>query len=305
MTTNMYADTDPRSRLGYGGGTSSAPGRFAASEYARFYQTEPQETGPGLRTWYARGQNFIVAVSEAKPGAVLERKGHVDEYVAILQDRGKGAEIDANGQHTSVEGHSLVILPPGDSRILLPEGGRIVRLITTRSADLAAKCSNAAAYAEPHPYIPPLESWPDPPGGFRVRAYSLDVPPKEGRFGQIWRCTTFMVNVFPPVGPRPLNQLSPHHHDDFEQCSLAIEGSFFHHLRWPWTADIADWRADEHEHCASPSIVVIPPRAIHTTAAHEPEGNVLVDIFSPPRMDFSKVEGWVLNADEYPMPEQG
>ncbi|MEI9891793.1 MAG: hypothetical protein WDN45_16090 [Caulobacteraceae bacterium] len=24
--TNMYADNDPRSRLGYGGGTSSAPG---------------------------------------------------------------------------------------------------------------------------------------------------------------------------------------------------------------------------------------------------------------------------------------
>jgi hypothetical protein len=222
--------------------------------------------------------------------------------VLLIEAREPHAVVSAGTETVEIPGAHITIVPPGDSNITFPDGGAFVRLFTTASDDLVALCSNREAYALPHPHIPPLQRWPDPPAGFRIRSYSLDVTAQEGRFGRIWRCTTFMVNVFEPVGPRDTTKLSPHHHDDFEQCSLAVSGSYVHHLRWPWTANAAHWREDDHMVCPAPSIAVIPPLSIHTSASIAPADNVLVDIFSPPRRDFSEMDGWVLNADEYPKP---
>jgi hypothetical protein len=296
----MYEADDPRSRLSTAGGSAQPAAAFGEATYARFYEDPPQESGENARTWYARGQNFVVCYSEVQPGAVFERKGQVDEYVLLLHDPEMTVTIEAGDETLDVPGYTINMIPPGDSRITCKTGGRIVRLISTRSKDVTALAPNNDKYAGPHPQIPPFQAWPDPVGGFRIRSYSLDVPDQEGRFGKIFRCTTFMVNVFPPQGPRDVTKLSPHHHDDFEQCSLALEGWYMHHLRWPWTANQHDWREDEHEKCLSPSVCVIPPRVIHTSAPSDPGDNVLVDIFSPPREDFSDMAGWVLNAEDYP-----
>ena len=301
----MYHSTDPRAALAATAvGTKPAATRFSGAEYAKFYQMRPAEDRDGARTWCARGQNFIIAYSEAGKDATLSRTDQPDEYVVLLLDPGAGAEIIWGSERIAVRGHSISFVPAGTSSVKLLGAAKVVRMMTTRSPDLARLCSNAESYAAAHPNLPAFEPWPEASGGPRIRTYSLDVAQEPGRFGRIFRCSTFMVNFLEPRnGPRDPTRMSPHHHDDFEQCSLALAGTFVHHLRWPWTTDMGEWRNDDHERCGSPSIAVIPPPAIHTSQAVDPGINILVDIFCPPRVDFSAKPGWVLNADEYPMPQ--
>ena len=75
-----------------------------------------------------------------------------------------------------------------------------------------------------------------------------------------------MINIFMPWSTRrDERKLSPHSHENFEQMSLGLKGSFVHHLRYPWASDKTRWRDDEHEYYDSPSVLVIPARVIHTT----------------------------------------
>lgn len=300
----MYDKSDPRASLApvKAGNMLSQTGLVAEPQAGLFYEAAPQVEDTAGKTWLHRAHNFLVAYSQTVPGAVFERVDQIDEYCVLLP--ASGAQIVWNGISTDVPGHSIAFVPPGDSIVVMPEGGELVRLFSTRNADLAEACSNADGYDVPRSHIPPFQAWPDPVGGWKVRAYSLDVPRQDGRFGRIFRCTTMMVNVLEPFdGPRDPSKMSPHHHDDFEQGSLALSGQFTHYLRWNWTSDMADWREDQALEMGSPSMLVIPPPVIHTTRATGADENQLVDIFSPPRMDFSAKPGWVLNAEDYPMPD--
>lgn len=270
-----------------------------AATYARHYESPPN-IEEALGTWITRGANFVIAVSRVAAGDVLARKDNPDESIVFLPDT--GALIEAGSAAIEAAGESVTIVPPGASRVTARADGQVVRVFSNRAADLAAAAGNAAAYANGAPGAAPLLAWPDPPDGFKLRHYRVadfDRPDSQMR---IFRSTNLMINVLKrrPVA-RDVTKLSPHSHADFEQGSLAVAGTYVHHLRWPWTPDMTTWKSDVAAEMASPSVLVIPPKVIHTSRNVGGPG-WLVDIFSPPRLDFSAKPGLVCNADEYPLP---
>jgi mannose-6-phosphate isomerase-like protein (cupin superfamily) len=268
----------------------------------RAYDAPPQLTDTGSRTWITRGANFVVAVSAVEPGAVLRRAENPDEYMVLLGG-GLAATITGGGESVEAAPESLTIVPPGPSEVVAKGAGYLVRVLSNRASDLIAKAENAATYADGAPEVAPLAPWPEPPGGFVLRNYKpfdYDRPDTNVR---IFRSTNLMINVLTRrTSPRDITKLSPHSHDDFEQGSLVLEGDYIHHLRYPWVPDMSAWRPDEHLEIRSPSVTVIPAKIVHTSRNVGDRQSWLIDIFAPPRLDFSQRPGMVLNADEYPMP---
>ena len=268
------------------------------------YQTPPQ-IDDGAPTWIARGVNIVTAVSEAPSGAILTRD-NPDEYMVILCP-GVTATFEAAGESLSATGPSLTIVPPGASRITVTSGGRLARLFTSRADDLAELAANAAPFHAPFETdVAPLADWPTPPDGFRLRSYALDrfEDPQGPRIQpRIFRSTNMMINAFVPWRTRrDPREMSPHWHADFEQVSLGLQGEFIHHIRYPWTSDSTRWEPDQHLATASPSAAIIPPPAVHTTQDVGEGEAWLIDVFAPPRIDFSLKPGFVLNEADYPLP---
>ncbi|MFS0773026.1 hypothetical protein [Sphingomonas sp. 1P08PE] len=301
----MYDVNDPRSTLS-SAATDEAKAPvldYADAELIEFHKVPPSEVGLGYRTWYGRGQNFVLSYTEAEPGTVLRRENHPDEYMVFFPDKEVIADIESEAGSAADVNYKLAIVPPGTSSIVVKAGGRVLRLFSAASNDLCTKSYNAGSYEQPHPNIPPFQSWPDPPAGFRLRLYPMDPPDEPGRFGRLYRSTNLMINLLAvTMVPRDPNKMSPHYHDDFEQCSLTLHGDYMHYIRWPWTSNKSIWRDDAKIRCSAPSMTVIPPPAIHTSQALPDPPCQLIDIFSPPRADFSLKPGWVLNAQDYPMP---
>jgi hypothetical protein len=273
--------------------------------HARHYAERPQRTEPdGTRHWITRAANFVTVVSLAPNGAVLTRD-NPDEWMLLLPP-GTHATVEAGDESMDSKGESLFIVPPGESRITVHKAGTLVRVFSGKASDLIGAAANAATYADGAPEVAPIAPWPDPVGGFRLRHYDLSKiasPDPHPLKMRVFRSTNLMINIFMPwTTRRDERKLSPHSHEDFEQMSLALQGSFVHHLRYPWTPDKTRWRGDEHERYESPSVLVIPARVIHTSQDIGEGTTWLIDIFAPPRRDFASKPGFVLNRAEYPMP---
>ncbi len=272
---------------------------------ARYYADLPTLTdSDGTRHWITRAANFVLVATQATAGTTLHRSAshQGDEYMVLLPED-VAAGFEAGAEKLQSNGDSLTIVPPGDSAISVPQGGWVFRIFSTRAEDLAQAAANAPDYANGAAGVAPLDSWPVPADGFRLRHYRLAEHVRTETTMRLFRSCNLMVNVFlPNKAPRDIRKMTPHAHADFEQGSLALCGNYVHHLRYPWTADMTAWREDEHGEVASPSLIVIPPRVVHTSQSIGTSGMRLVDIFAPPRDDFSLKPGLVCNASDYPLP---
>jgi hypothetical protein len=274
-----------------------------------FHDTPPQQVGPHFKTWITRAGNFAVCVSEVEPGAVLERANEPEESMVILPPDGVSATIEAGGKSVEAGSDSLTILPPGANKITARSKGIIARIVSRASKDVIALASNNANYADGAPELAPPDLWPAPYDGYRLRHYKLAdyAKPNGDRIQpRVFRSTNMLVNIFVHYRTRrDTTQLSPHWHDDFEQASLTLNGRWIHHTRYNWGSDLKSWWPDDHSEMATPSVIIIPARAIHTSRDVGEDGpeSSLYDIFCPPRLDFASKKGFVINEAEYPLPE--
>lgn len=285
---------------------SDQPARQASK--VEFHKTSPQVVDPlgKARTWITRGGNFAVVVSEVEPGAVLERENNPEEYMVILPPDGVAATIVAGGKTIEAKADSLTIVPPGASRITATATGIIARIFSKASSDIMAKAVNAEVYADGAPELAPPDLWPPPHDGYRLRHYPLAQYAKangERIQPRVFRSTNMLVNIFAHYKTRrETTGLSPHWHDDFEQASLTLNGRWIHHLRYNWGPDLTTWRTDDHSEMETPSVIIIPATVVHTSRDVGEGESSLYDIFCPPRLDFARKKGFVINEDEYPLP---
>lgn len=269
--------------------------------YADMANTLPQHTASGQQTWVTRGGRFVVTVTQAEAGAVLTREQETDEYVVLLPH--SRAQLEADGEQQELAADSLTIVPPGTSTLTALEAGLIVRVFAPSAADLLDISSNNALYQDELAELAPNQPWPMPVEGYRIRQYALADYVRNDTNMRLFRSRRLMINVLTQrTTPRDVRALSPHQHTDFEQGSLVLEGRYMHHLRYPWTKNMEQWVDDEHVEIGAPSLTVIPAQVIHTSRNLSEGDCWLIDIFGPPRHDFSNKPGLVCNAAEYPMP---
>ena len=153
----MYDKSDPRAGLAPTASSAPVWTTYSPADYSRFYEMAPQESGSWGRTWMTRGQNAIVAYSDVEAGAQFVRTNQLDEWVLLLPDANTSAKVTAGGETKTVPGYTMTFVPPGDSTVVMNESGRVVRLFTTRSSDLAERCANAAAHATRRENMPPFQ----------------------------------------------------------------------------------------------------------------------------------------------------
>jgi hypothetical protein len=246
---------------------------------------------------YVRGQNFLIEWLDAKANAPALQLSSDDETILMTFDA--SARIAGGAGDTRIAGRTVVVLPAGDFEIHLGPGRAAV--LSTSRKNVSASALNALSYAKRDERVSVQEkAWQRRDGARNLQIFEIDKvkAPADNPRLKMFQSATMSINWVDYDGPRNRKLLSPHFHDDFEQASLAAAGDFVHHLRVNWGSDADEWRDDVHLEAGSPSVLVIPPKLIHTSEGVGPGRHLLIDVFTPPRRDFI-AKKWMLNSSEY------
>ncbi len=260
-----------------------------------------EKTG-SVETRFLRSHSFLIAWSEVSAGGATLEADSPTEYFAMLP--GDGATLTWSGGERAVPGHTVCVMPRGKTSVRFRAEGECVRVFsptpsTFEHIPIYQAGQNQAAmpplrdivrYQRVHPTGEPL-------------VYELDKTPNSVGMprAKLFQSETMSINWVEYKGPRDRKNLSPHAHTDFEQASIAIDGTFVHHYRTTWVVNADKWREDEHVVSGRRTIALIPPPIIHTSEGIGDMRHILVDVFAPPRPDFI-AKGQVLNAAEYRAP---
>ena len=272
---------------------------FVQTRHAsRRYFTEVPPVPGAVPQWIERGANFVAAYAEPGAGDTLEQ---VTRQECLLYLPDAPATVATDAETMDCPAGSVVVVPPGHQRLSIGAPGKVLRVFSS-AEDIAGLARNADVYADGATEVARVEAAPPPASGWRLRCHRL--ADYRDRPMRMFRSANLMLNIFDIDGPRDVENLTPHAHDDFEQGSFAMAGEWVHSLRYPWSRRLADWREDEHVRMGSPSIMIIPAQVIHTSRCESRGRNQLVDIFSPPRRDFIDM-GLVCNEADYAEPAKG
>ena len=179
-----YNQDDPRSQLATMTAAPRPAGAIVPAAVLRARSSAPDEvSADGTATWFVRSQSCCVAYSEAAAGERLAGPASPTSTSSSSPRRTSSAVITAGGEHqATVQGRSVVIVPPGDSEIEVGTAGVVVRIFSNPTEDvLGAVPQRRRVYVEADPNVTPFEPWPDPSTATASASYALaDVPDDRG-----------------------------------------------------------------------------------------------------------------------------
>lgn len=253
--------------------------------------------GRGVTLRRARGQNFVTDWIEGAPGGSFVIRSSGESM--LIATGANGAALRHAGAEIALPGRTIAILPAGETFVDFVASATLVRLLAATSLGDDVEPANAADYLSPDVAV---AAWGSPSTALHsgMRLHSIDAlkaPADKPRLKML-RSADISINWVEYHGLRDRTALSPHDHADFEQGSLAILGDFLHHMRVPWGPDATQWQPDRHVEASAASLMVIPPRVIHTTEGLGEGHHILLDVFCPPRADFL-AKGWIGNKADY------